>query len=56
MVMPSAGEIADAKRAHCTMPHHKIIQRKGTFQAGRQPGNQLIQNVSLDVGGNESLV
>ena len=38
------------------MPHHKIIQRKGTFQASRQPGNQLIQQCFVDVGGNESLV
>ncbi len=56
MVIPVCWEIADAKRAHCTMPHHKIYPAKGTFQAGRQPGNQLIQQRFVDVGGNESLV
>ncbi len=31
------------KRAHCTMLHHKIYPAQRTFQASRQPGNQLIQ-------------
>ena len=44
----------NALTARCLIT--KFIQRKGTFQASRQPGNQLISNVSLDVGGNESLV
>lgn len=44
----------NALTARCLIT--KFIQRKGTFQAGRQPVISLSSNVSLDVGGNESLV
>lgn len=44
----------NALTARCLIT--KFIQRKGTFQAGRQRVISLSSNVSLDVGGNESLV
>lgn len=44
----------NALTARCLIT--KFIQRKGTFQASRQRVISLSSNVSLDVGGNESLV
>ncbi len=44
----------NALTARCLIT--KLIQRKGTFQAAASRVISLSSNVSLDVGGNESLV